>query len=85
MNTIEATNLSVNPLYYTTFGLHNSGHLVVGFAQDPDWSKQLPPAPMADVLMSMRDPSFYSYHLTLDNLVEKFKQSLPAYRPYGVM
>lgn len=83
-NTIEATNISVNPFYYDAFGLHNLGHIMIGLAADPDYSKQLPSGIMGEAALSMRDPAFYTYHTILDNLFEKFKQTLPPYKPYGV-
>ncbi|ODM97026.1 Hemocyanin E chain, partial [Orchesella cincta] len=82
-NTVEASNLSVNPFYYDAFGLHNLGHLMVALAADPDFTKGLPTGIMAEAAVRMRDPSFYTYHAIIDNLFEKFKQTLVPYKPHG--
>ncbi|CAL8125681.1 unnamed protein product [Orchesella dallaii] len=82
-NTVEATNISVNPLYYDTFGIHNSGHMIIAWNADPFYKLHAPPGVMADQAVSMRDPSFYPYHVFLDNLFEKFKATLPPYKIIG--
>lgn len=83
-NTIEATELSVNPFIYDAFGLHNSGHLVIGLVEDPDWRYKKVPGVMSEVATAMRDPVFYNYHALIDNIVEKHKETLSPYKVSGV-
>lgn len=58
--------------------------MMIGFLTDPFFKLHIPPGPMAEQAMSMRDPSFYTYHTVIDNLFEKFKQALPPYKVIGV-
>lgn len=83
-NTVEATSISLNPFFYDTFGLHNTGHLLIGYAADPYYKLRTPPGVMAEQSMSMRDPAFYPYHVVIDNLFERYKATLPPYRVVGV-
>lgn len=39
---------------------------------------------MSEAAVSMRDPVFYTYHTIIDNLFEKFKETLPPYQITGV-
>ncbi|ODN01444.1 Hemocyanin E chain [Orchesella cincta] len=83
-NTVEATSISVNPLYYDTFGIHNYGHMMIAWMTDPFFKLHAPPGIMAEQAMSMRDPAFYPYHIWLDNnIFERFKQTLAPYQAIG--
>lgn len=83
-NTVEATELSVNPGIYDAFGLHNLGHLLIGLVEDPDWKVRKTPGVMSEVATAMRDPIFYPYHAVIDNIFEKNKESLTPYKVVGV-
>lgn len=83
-NTVEASELSVNPMFYDTMGFHNLGHQLIGLSADPKFEDELPTGVMADTLTTMRDPEFYTYHVVVDNLFDLYKKSLPPYQLYGV-
>jgi hypothetical protein len=84
-DTLEASELSINPLYYDAFGLHNLGHQLIALLVDPKFEKGLPVGIMSDASVSMRDPSFYTYHTFIDNLFERYKESLTPYGISGVI
>lgn len=81
-NAVEATDISVNPIYYHSIGVHNLGHQVLGLAQDPQFVAQLPTGVMADTAVTMRDPVFYTFHSGIDNLFDRHKRALPPYQLY---
>jgi tyrosinase len=83
-NTMEASEITVNAMYYDVYGLHNAGHYLIALASDPDYHLKIPPGVMADQAVSMRDPSFYPYHQYLDNLFEAYKSTLPPHQIVGV-
>lgn len=84
-NTIEASELNVNPLFYDAVGFHNTGHQLIGLSTDPKFKGRLPPGIMADTLTTMRDPEFYTYHAVVDDLFDMYKKQLAPYRLYGVL
>lgn len=83
-NTIEASDLSINPMFYDSTGIHALGHIMLGLASDPDFRFKKVTGVMSDAAVSMRDPAFYSYHLFMDNIFELHKERLPPYEIVGV-
>lgn len=83
-NTVEASELSVNPGFYDMMGFHNLGHQIIGLSADPKFETGVPTGIMADTLTTMRDPEFYSYHVIVDNIFDMYKKTLPPYLPRGV-
>ncbi|ODM92356.1 Phenoloxidase 3 [Orchesella cincta] len=81
-NTIEATDISVNPLYYNAMGIHNLGHQLLGLSMDPQFIARLPTGVMSDTAVTMRDPVFYTFHAMIDNLFDKYKRTLAPYQLY---
>lgn len=57
---------------------------MISYLADPVYKRHLPPGPMADQSMSLRDPAFYPYHTWLDNVFEKYKSKLAPYKLIGV-
>lgn len=83
-NTVEASELTVNPMFYDAMGFHNLGHQLIGLAADPKFRRRVPTGIMADTLTTMRDPEFYTYHTVVDNLFDMYKKLLTPYKPHGV-
>lgn len=83
-NAVEASDLSVNPMFYDPMGVHALGHIMIALAADPDFRFRKVTGIMSESAVSMRDPSFYSYHTFIDNFFELYKQRLAPYKPIGV-
>ncbi|ODN01438.1 Phenoloxidase 2 [Orchesella cincta] len=82
-NTVEATESSVNPLFYDAMGFHNLGHQIIGLQSDPYFKAGVPTGVMADTATTMKDPEFYTYHTLVDSIFDRYKKSLPPYQPKG--
>ncbi|KAG8238622.1 hypothetical protein J437_LFUL018540 [Ladona fulva] len=76
-NMIEASALSPN---YNLYGdLHNFGHVVIALAHDPDHRHLETFSVMGDTATAMRDPAFYRWHATIDDIFQMHKRTLPRY------
>jgi tyrosinase len=54
-------------------------HIFTSMAHDPDGRFLEGGGVMGDTSTAMRDPVFYRVHGFVDNLYNKFKESLPPY------
>ncbi|CAL8095574.1 unnamed protein product [Orchesella dallaii] len=79
-NTVEANAESVNPEYYGYHGVHNNGHNIISLSMDPRNERGLPPGVMGDAATAMRDIMFYPYHEYIDNVFNRYKNSLAPYQ-----
>ncbi|XP_024083052.1 uncharacterized protein LOC106673564 [Cimex lectularius] len=77
-NIVEASMLSPNKTFYGD--LHNFGHMAIAYCHDPDNRNLEPNAVMGDTATAMRDPVFYRWHSFIDDIFQKYKSSLPAYK-----
>ncbi|XP_071448697.1 phenoloxidase 2-like [Hetaerina americana] len=76
-NIVESSVLSVNRSLYGD--LHNLGHVAIAYAHDPDARHLETFSVMGDPATAMRDPVFYRWHATIDDLFQMHKNALPAY------
>ncbi|XP_014213229.1 phenoloxidase subunit 1-like [Copidosoma floridanum] len=77
-NMMEASPvLSINFPYYGD--IHNLGHVAVSYCHDPDHRYLESFSVMGDSATAMRDPVFYRWHQTIDDLFIQFKDSLTPY------
>ncbi|NP_001301064.1 hemocyanin AA6 chain-like [Limulus polyphemus] len=74
---VESSHESVNQGFYGS--LHNWGHVLTARAHDPEGKFHENPGVMSDTSTSLRDPIFYRWHRTLDNLFQEYKESLSPY------
>jgi tyrosinase len=81
---IESSVFSPNPNYYGEFGFHNEGHFLLALIENPRNQTNLPPGVMLEVATAMRDPIFYTYHTSMNNIFDEYKQTLETYQPIGV-
>jgi len=81
---VEASVFSPNPDFYGQFGIHNEGHVILALVEDPTNRTGVPPGVMVEVATAMTDPVFYNYHSTIDNILDRHKQTLPPYQPDSV-
>jgi tyrosinase len=81
---IESSVFSPNPNYYGQFGFHNEGHVLLALIENPRNETNLPPGVMLEVATAMRDPIFYTYHTSMNNIFDEYKQTLEPYQPIGV-
>lgn len=77
-NIVEASDvLSVN---YALYGnLHNMGHNMMAFLQDPDNRYLEQPGVMGDNATAARDPAFYLWHAYVDDIFQTHKELLDPY------
>jgi len=78
-NIIEASALSVNQQYYGS--LHNNLHVFTSLAHDPDGRFRETMGVMSSTATAMRDPVFYRVHGLVDEVYNKYKETLPPYTP----
>lgn len=76
-NLMEASILSVNPNLYGD--LHNSGHVAISFAHDPDHRYLESFSIMGDPATAMRDPIFYAFHAFVNDVFQEHKNTLTPY------
>ncbi|XP_046384805.1 phenoloxidase 1-like [Ischnura elegans] len=76
-NIIESSVLSINRNLYGD--LHNLGHVAIAYVHDPDARFLETYSVMGDPATAMRDPVFYRWHATIDDLFQEHKMSLPRY------
>ncbi|XP_050296602.1 phenoloxidase 1-like [Anthonomus grandis grandis] len=76
-NMVEATMLSPNPAFYGD--LHNTGHTLLSYIHDPDHRHLESFGVMGDTATAMRDPIFYRWHSYIDDIFQRFKNTLPRY------
>ncbi|GAB0090958.1 hypothetical protein DMENIID0001_057440 [Sergentomyia squamirostris] len=76
-NMIETTILSPNLQLYGN--LHNMGHTIIGYCHDPENRFLEEFGVMASDATAMRDPVFYRWHLFLNQIFQKHKNTLPEY------
>ncbi|XP_050733809.1 phenoloxidase 1-like isoform X2 [Eriocheir sinensis] len=69
--------LSVNSPFYGD--LHNSGHVIIAAAHDPDNAHRENLGVMSDTSTAMRDPVFYRWHKYIDDLFQEYKLTQPPY------
>nr|CAD12808.1 hemocyanin [Epiperipatus sp. TB-2001] len=74
---IEASNYSLNGAYYGD--LHNTGHVMLATAHDPDKRFNSSDGVMGFVQTALRDPLFYRWHKHIDNLLQNHKRTLQPY------
>lgn len=75
---IEANPLSKNLPYYGD--IHNVVHELLAFAHDPEMKYNESASIMGSTGTACRDPIFYRWHKTIDNLCVKLKDRLPPYQ-----
>ncbi|KAG8238621.1 hypothetical protein J437_LFUL018539 [Ladona fulva] len=78
-NMVEASIISINQNLYGDF--HNFGHVAIALAHDPDHRHLETFSVMGDPATAMRDPVFYRWHATIDDLFQMHKRTLPRYTP----
>lgn len=76
-NLIESTVLSPNQAYYGD--LHNMGHVFFSYIHDPDHRHLESFGVIGDNATAMRDPIFYRWHSYIDDIFQKYKETLPQY------
>ncbi|RZF47724.1 hypothetical protein LSTR_LSTR005988 [Laodelphax striatellus] len=76
-NLIEASSISLNRNLYGD--MHNLGHVAIGLVHDPDFKYLETFSVMADNATAMRDPIFYRWHALVDDIFQKYKQTLTPY------
>lgn len=74
---IEASKLTPNSQLYGN--LHNMGHNVIAYSHDPDNRFLEEFGVMGDVTTAMRDPIFYRWHAFIDQIFQKYKNTLQPY------
>ncbi|XP_012266497.2 phenoloxidase 1 [Athalia rosae] len=76
-NIMEASILTPNPNLYGD--LHNFGHVAISFCHDPDHRYLETFGVMGDSATAMRDPIFYRWHATINDMFNEHKNTLPSY------
>ncbi|KAJ8961010.1 hypothetical protein NQ318_020315 [Aromia moschata] len=76
-NMVESSILSPNRAFYGD--LHNMGHVVTSYVHDPDHRHLESFGVIGDSTTAMRDPFFYRWHAYVDDIFQKFKETLPRY------
>lgn len=76
-NTIESTSLSPNEQLYGE--LTNLGHILISLAADPENRYLESFGVMGDAAVSLRDPVFYRWHTYIQDIMHKYKDTLPSY------
>lgn len=79
---IESTRQTLNRPYYGN--LHCNAHEIAARITDPREKYSLDNGVMYDVATSARDPLFYQWHKCIDNLFQRFKNTLTPYTPEEV-
>lgn len=74
--------LSLFPDKYHSWGIHNLGHVAVALSTDPDFRGKCPTSVMADLTVTMRDPTFYKVHNLVDELYNLHQTTLQPYEPH---
>uniref|UniRef100_A0A6P7G6C7 Phenoloxidase 1-like n=1 Tax=Diabrotica virgifera virgifera TaxID=50390 RepID=A0A6P7G6C7_DIAVI len=76
-NMVESSILSPDRDFYGDF--HNTGHNFAAYIHDPDFRHLEYSAVMGDTSTAMRDPFFYRWHATIDDIFQNHKDMLPGY------
>uniref|UniRef100_A0A6P7G6E7 Phenoloxidase 1-like n=1 Tax=Diabrotica virgifera virgifera TaxID=50390 RepID=A0A6P7G6E7_DIAVI len=76
-NMLESSILSPDRDFYGNF--HNMGHNFAAYIHDPDFRHQECIGVMGDSSTAMRDPFFYRWHATIDDIFQNHKDTLPGY------
>uniref|UniRef100_A0A1Y9HAL1 Tyrosinase copper-binding domain-containing protein n=1 Tax=Anopheles farauti TaxID=69004 RepID=A0A1Y9HAL1_9DIPT len=76
-NLVERSALSINRGYYGD--VHNQGHVLIAYLHDPRGTYLESFGVMGATATAMRDPIFYRWHKTIDNLFLSHKSRLPPY------
>jgi hypothetical protein len=76
-NLIESTSLSKNRKLYKN--LHGLGHDLISFVHDPDGRFLEEFSVMGSVATAMRDPVFYRWHSFINDILLRYKMTLPEY------
>ncbi|XP_076671843.1 phenoloxidase 1-like [Andrena cerasifolii] len=76
-NILESSILSPNSNVYGD--LHNFGHVAISYCHDPDHRYLERFGIMGDTATDMRDPMFYRWHAFVDDVFQKYKNTLPQY------
>ncbi|GAB6030166.1 Polyphenol oxidase 1 [Chamberlinius hualienensis] len=74
---VEASALSLNRDFYGDF--HNSGHRIISKIHDPDGRYGGEDGVMSVSTTAMRDPAFYRWHKTIDDMFNEYKLTLTPY------
>uniref|UniRef100_A0A1Y9H277 Tyrosinase copper-binding domain-containing protein n=1 Tax=Anopheles dirus TaxID=7168 RepID=A0A1Y9H277_9DIPT len=76
-NLVERSSLSINRSLYGD--VHNNGHVLLAYIHDPRGIYLESAGVMGGIATAMRDPVFYRWHKSIDNLFARHKLRLPPY------
>lgn len=76
-NMIESSIVSPNRVLYGN--LHNQGHNMISYVHDPDGRFLEAPGVMFENTTAMRDPVFYRWHTSIQDIFEAYKNTLTPY------